>query len=219
MRWQRLRFMRLVSAASALAISLVPFAAPAANNVTIKWHGQMLVSMSVTPNYSAGYGAILSKFGGGNPTPQTGPGAPAAVDFGPVLSGDSYLYKFAAHVKVTTNDPGGFNLYGEGTADFIAVSGGGNAPLGSTLFYVNSVAGGNDTNNGFNAPAYPFQKTSGAVSGGPPPTINYGGVYPSPISTTSTPLADFYEDYLLKVPPTAVSAAYTIWVVYTVVPQ
>ncbi|MDP9024013.1 MAG: hypothetical protein M3N13_01385, partial [Candidatus Eremiobacteraeota bacterium] len=102
---------------------------------------------------------------------------------------------------------------------FIAVTSGGNAPLSSTLFYVNSVAGGNDTNNGFNAPAYPFSKTSAPVTGGPPPTINYGGTYPAPIAMSNTPLADFYEDYLLKVPPTAVSASYAIWVVYTVVPQ
>ncbi|MEO9264007.1 MAG: hypothetical protein ABI282_07915 [Candidatus Baltobacteraceae bacterium] len=208
-----------MSVIGALLVSLVPAVAPAATDTTIKWHGQMLVSMSVTPNYTPGYGAILSKFGGGSPIPVAGPGAPAAVDFGSVLAGDSYLYKFAAHVKVTTNDPGGFNLYGEGTADFIAVTTGGNAPLSTTLFYVNSVAGGTDTNNGFNAPAYPFARTSAPVTGGPPPTINYGGVYPSPIATTNTPLADFYEDYLLKVPATAVAASYVIWVVYTVVPQ
>lgn len=211
--------MRLVSALGALLLSLVPAIAPAASNVTIEWHGQMLVSMTVTPNYTAGYGAILSKFGGGVQTPLAGPGAPAAVDFGSVLSGDSYLYKFAAHVNVSTNDPGGFNLYGEGTADFIAVSTGGNAPLSSTLFYVNSVPSGNDTNNGFNAPAYPFAKTAAPVTPGTPPTINYGGAYPTPISTSNTPFADFYEDYLLKVPPTSIAASYAIWVVYTVVPQ
>ncbi|MDQ2864867.1 MAG: hypothetical protein M3R51_01440 [Candidatus Eremiobacteraeota bacterium] len=208
-----------MSATSALLISLVPAVAFAAGSATIQWHGQMLVSVSVTPNYATGYGAILSKFGGGAQMPVSGPGAPAAVDFGSVLAGDSYLYKFAAHVKVSTNDPGGFNLYGEGTADFIAVTSGGNAPLSSTLFYVNSVAGGTDTNNGFNAPAYPFSKTSGAVTGGSPPSINYGGSYPNPIAASNTPLADFYEDYLLKTPATAVSSSYAIWVVYTVVPQ
>ncbi|MDP9025030.1 MAG: hypothetical protein M3N13_06645, partial [Candidatus Eremiobacteraeota bacterium] len=102
MKRQRFGALRVVSAISALLISLVPSLAPAAGTATIKWSGQMLVSMSVTPNYSVGYGAILSKFGGAAQTPVTGPGAPAAVDFGPVLSGDSYLYKFAAHVKVTT---------------------------------------------------------------------------------------------------------------------
>ncbi len=218
MKRQRLGGLSFASAIFALLISLVPAVAPAASSTTIKWHGQMLVSMSVTPNYSAGYGAILAKFGGGNPTPVHGPGAPGAVDFGSVLSGDSYLYKFAAHVGVTTNDPGGFDLYGEGTADFIAVTGGGNAPLSTTLFYVNSVSGGTDNNNGFNAPAYPFTRTSAVVGGGTPPTIDYGGVYPSPITTSRAPSADFYEDYLLKVPATAVAASYAIWVVYTVVP-
>ena len=219
-----LRKARLLAAAAMALVAVCSQVHPASaagstvsSSITTKWKTNPVLKLVVTPNYYTGYGAILSKFGGTASTPVAGPAAPAAVDFGSVLAGDSYLYKYAAHVSVTTNDASGFYLYAEGTADFINTSGG-YAPLSNTLYWVPSVASGADSNNGFNNAAYPFYKTSGTVSGSPP-FIDYAGVYPTPTESSAAMSADYYYDYLLKVPATANAAAYSIYIVYTVVPR
>ena len=66
-----------------------------------------------------GYGAVLATFGT-QPAPtawprRTGIGT-GTVDFGTTIAGDTYLYKYAAHLHVTTNDPSGFFVYGEAAA-------------------------------------------------------------------------------------------------------
>jgi len=196
---------------------------------TVKWNAQALVSMSLTPNYFAGFGQVKAVFGT-QPAPTHGPNAgPAAgqgdIDFGNLLSGTNYIYKYAAHINVSTNDASGFKLYGEGAANFYNTTDSSSQPIASTLFYTNSTSGAPaDGNTGF-SPGLPFQNTSGVVTPAQPnpaatPSINYGGSYPSsPVATSIASVADFYYDYLLKVPATATPGQYFVWIVYTVVPQ
>lgn len=201
------------------------FAAPvsaAAPTVKISWYTTAIITMTLTPNYNSGYGTVKAVFGT-QPAPSPGPGACAngcAVDFGPVLAGDSYIYKYAAHLNVQSNDANGFNLYGEGAANFS--DGGANSmPLNTTLYYVPSVASG-DTNTGFTS-GFPFSVTGGTVNPTQPestiaPTITYGS-YPAPLESVTGSTADIYQDYELKVPPTAATTSYYCWIVYTVVPK
>lgn len=216
-----------VLAVAAFASALVPAGAQTTGQINVKWSTQAIVSMSFTPNYNTGFGQVKAVFGT-QPAPTHGPNAGPGVgqgdiDFGNVLSGTNYIYKYAAHVNVTTNDPSGFKLYGEGAANFYNATDATSQALSSTLFYANSVASG-DSNTGY-TPGFPFQNTSGIVSPSQPnpsatPSINYNGSYPSyPVATNMSPTGDFYYDYLLKVPQTATSGQYFVWVVYTVVPQ
>jgi hypothetical protein len=203
--------------------SLAPASATVASDTnTVKWMATSIVRLTLTPNYSAGYGSIRAVFGT-QPAPTHGVDAPSvgngAVDFGSVLAGNSYIYRYAVHLNVFTNSATGFNLYGEGAADFFNQSDSSTTPVSQTVFYVHSTATG-DANTGF-TPGLPFQNTTAPVTGGgfaTPPTITYGG-YPAPVASTASPAADFYYDYELKVPPTATGGSYFVWIVYTVVPQ
>jgi hypothetical protein len=194
-------------------------------NTVVKWDTQAIVTMSLTPNYYTGFGAVKAVFGtqpAAVPGPHAGPAVGQGdVDFGSVLSGTDYLYKYAAEVNVITNDPSGFKLYGEGAADFAQNGGAGSAPLSSTLFYTTSGAT-SDSNNGF-TPGLPFQQTTGGVVTGAtyagPGTINYGGIFPgSPVASSIAATGTFYYDYLLKVPSSITTGGdYYVWIVYTVV--
>jgi len=222
-------FLGLMGVALTSVAAISAFAPAAANpgvaTTTVKWSAQAIISMTLTPNYFTGFGQVKAVFGA-QPTPTHGPNAGPGVaqgdiDFGNVLSGTNYLYKYAAHLNVTSNDANGFKVYGEGGADFQLDAGGGSTPLSSTLFYLNSTSGAPaDPNNGFSA-ALPFQKTAGIVTGGTyagPTSINYGGVYPGPIATSASATGDFYYDYILKVPSSIVANGdYYVWIVYTVV--
>lgn len=214
----------------AIAAAVVPDGvAAAAPTVQVKWNAQSLVSMSLTPNYFTGFGQVKATFGT-QPTPTFGPDAGPGVgqgdvDFGDVLAGVTYIYKYAAHLNVSTNDPSGFKLYGEGAAAFYNTTDGTSLPLATTLFYAVSTSGSPaDTNTGY-TPGQPFQQTTGIVSPAQPnplstPSINYGGSYPSvPVATSASSVKDFYYDYILKVPATATNGLYFVWIVYTVVPQ
>jgi len=222
-----LGLMGVAVAGLAAIAALAPAAAagPTANAI-VKWDTQAIITVSLTPNYAAGFGQVKAVFGT-QPTPTHGPNAGPGVgagdvDFGNLLSGDDYIYKYAAHVNVTTNDPNGFKLYGEGAADFTNNTDSTTYSLSSVLFYANSTSGvPADSNNGF-TPGLPFQATAGAVAGGgfagPPATINYGGSYPStPVANSAAATGDFYYDYLMKVPSAATPGQYYVWVVYTVV--
>jgi hypothetical protein len=225
---------RLVKRLSGIAMAgiaaLSTFASAAANTAAatthVKWDAQAIISMTLTPNYFTGFGQVKAVFGAQPPTthgPNAGPGVGQGdIDFGNVLSATNYLYKYAAHVNVVSNDSNGFMLYGEGAADFNQNGGAGTTPVSSTLFYVNSTSGAPaDPNNGF-SPGFPFQKTAGIVTGGTyagPTSINYGGVYPgAAVATSATATGDFYYDYLLKVPASiTTNGDYYVWIVYTVV--
>jgi hypothetical protein len=197
--------------------------APAAGtaNATVAWYSQAVVQFTLTPNYSAGYGTIKAVFGT-QPTPAPGTGAclnGCAIDFGTVTAGNDYLYKYAAHLHVITNDINGFNVYGEGAADFFNQTDSSSVSLNQALFYLPSTSGGTDNNTGFSS-STPFFKTAGTVSGNSfstTPTIAYT-TYPAPVAaTTSNATTDLYYDYQLKVPGYATGGSYYVWVVYTVV--
>ncbi len=211
------------SAAAIAALSPASAAVTASGTTITKWDAQVVINMTLTPNYNAGFGQVKAVFGT-QPAPTHGPNASFGagdVDFGNVIAGDDYIYKYATEINVVTNDGNGFKLYGEGAAQFQAnIGGSGPQPLNSTLFYVPSVASG-DTNTGF-SPGLPFQQTLGSPSStgyAGPITINYGGVYPTtPMATSSTPNDIFYWDYLLKVPNgITIGGDYYVWIVYTVV--
>lgn len=188
--------------------------------VSTNWNATPVVKFVLTPNYSTGFGTVKAVFGT-QPTPSPGTGAcldGCAIDFGNLISGTDYLYKYAAHLNIQSNDGNGVNVYGEGAADFYNQTDATSISLNNVLYYLTSTNGG-DANTGFTA-SLPFYRTSGSVAGnsfGTTPTITYS-TYPSPMATTqSSGTANFYYDYQLKVPATATVGAYYVWVVYTVV--
>src|SRR5579862_9010232 len=88
----------VVFAAFAFTTALVPAGATSAS-ATVKWSTQAIVHMSLTPNYFTGFGQVKAVFGA-QPTPTHGPNAGPGVgagdvDFGNILAGDDYLYKYA----------------------------------------------------------------------------------------------------------------------------
>ena len=191
-------------------------------NINVKWQTLPHVVISLTPNYVNGFGQVVATIGT-QPAPTHGPGASlgaGSVDFGNIEAGKNYIYKYAAHLNVVTNDPNGVNVYGEGAADFTNNTDSTSIPISQAVYYLTSTSGAPaDTNTGF-SPGTPFMKTGGVVSGGgyagPPATIAYT-VYPAPIATSVTANSDFYWDFQLKPPPTATSGQYYVWIVYTVV--
>lgn len=209
-----------------LALQTFARAGTANAPVNVEWNTQPLIKITLTPNYTTGFGQVPAVIGT-QPTPTHGPNAVlngGSVDFGNVLAGKNYLYKYAAHLNVKSNASTGVNVYGEGAADFSLDSGGGSIPLSNAMYYLTSTSGAPaDPNTGF-SPSVAFQKTTGIVSGGsygsPSASISYCNpscVYPSAIATSLTGNSDFYWDYQLKVPATATTGNYFVWIVYTVV--
>lgn len=209
-----------------IAAVLLPVSRADAGTGTTKvqWYVTGILRFTLTPNYFNGYGTVPATFGS-QPPASPGPGAclqGCAVDFGTVLQNGQYLYKYAAHLHIVTNDVSGFKVYGEGSADFS--DGGANAfPVTGSLYYLPS-GPSSDSNTGY-TPSFQFRKTSGTVNPAVPvfasaPAISYTS-YPAAMFTSSSPTNDYYQDYQLKVPASApVSAStYFVWVVYTVVPQ
>jgi hypothetical protein len=218
-----LGLMGAIFAATAMMLVFSPADAVTAPGTTnVEWHALPVINFTLTPNYNSGYGAVLATFGT-QPAPTHGPGAPATVDFGTTIGGDTYLYKYAAHLHVTTNDASGFYVYGEAAAVLTNNSNAQTYP-GQYLYYLTSGAT-SDSNTGF-TPGLPFAQTIGSVSGGnidaagSPPTIAYT-IYPNPVAQSITANNDFYFDYQFKVPNVAAGAGgnFYIWIVYTVVGQ
>jgi hypothetical protein len=185
-------------------------AAPSSNDgLVVEYKTQPVLTMTVTPNYATGYGAILTTLGGSGGTLQSTPGT--IVDFGNVYQGGAYLYRFAAHVSVKSNTH--YALYGEGSADLTGPSG--TIPIAQSLYWLNSTSGGTDTNTGY-SPATAFQATTAPGASYNNPTITYVS-YPAPIYT-SIGNGDMYYDYQLRLPTTAATGSYSVYVVYTAVP-
>jgi len=211
-----------VFATVALIVVLSPAgAATASAPVNVQWHVLPVINFTLTPNYNTGYGSVLATFGT-QPAPTHGPGATGVgagtVDFGKTIAGDTYLYKYAAHLHITTNDPAGFYVYGEAAAVLTNNSDTSQYP-GQYVYYLNSGAS-SDSNTGF-TPGLPFAQTSGLVSGGSdsisdPATITYMS-YPMPVAQSGVANNDFYFDYQFKVPGAATGGNYYLWIVYTVV--
>ena len=208
---------------AAMLLNVTP-ASAGVGTVKVNWYVTGILKFTLTPNYNTGYGPVPAKFGT-QPTPPPESGncfQGCADDFGTVTQGSQYLYKYAAHLHVTTNDANGFLVYGEGSADF-SDGVGDSIPVAGSLYYLPSGAT-SDTNTGF-SPSFAFSKTSGTVNPSPPifgsaPTITYA-TYPAPMFTSTSAINDFYQDYELKVPVSAPvsTSTYFVWVVYTVVPQ
>jgi hypothetical protein len=218
-----LGLMGAIFAATATMLVLSPAdAVTGTGPVNVEWHALPIVNFTLTPNYYAGYGAVLATFGT-QPAPTAGPGASlrgGTVDFGKAISGDTYLYKYAAHLAITTNDPNGFLVYGE-AAEVLTNNTDTSIYPGQYLYYLPSGAS-SDSNTGF-TPGLPFAQTAGSVSGGTdsitnPATITYAS-YPSAVAQSSAANNDFYYDYQFKVPDTATGGNYYLWIVYTVVGQ
>ena len=206
----------------ALFAAFSPASASAATGVTTNWYATTIVRMSLTPNYvSPGYGPVQAAFGP-QPTPNPASGScydGCAIDFGNILSGTNYLYKYAVHLNVTSNDPNGVSVYGEGAADFTTTSGSDTQPVNQTVYYLPcNTCPASDANTGYSS-ALPFARTGGTVSGntfGTMPTVTYG-TYPSPIGSITGASGDLYYDYQLHVPASATGGQYYVWIVYTVV--
>lgn len=217
--------MGAIFAAMALTAVLSPaVAATATGSNTVLWHAPPIIHFTLTPNYYTGFGSVKAVFGT-QPTPTHGPGATGVgagtVDFGTTIAGDTYLYKYAAELTITTNDSNGFYVYGEAAAALTNNSDGSTYPVNQAVYYLTSGAT-SDSNTGF-TPGLPFAQTGGSVSGGTdsisnPATITYVS-YPAPVVTSSSPNNTYYYDYQFKVPATATNGNYYVWIVYTVVGQ
>ena len=208
-------------AAAFAAVSYAPaLALTTSGATTVRWYANKIVRFNLTPNYAAGFGTIKGGFGTGSTTPAPGPAAllqGGSVDFGTVLTGNDYLYRYAAHVNIQTNAPG-FSVYAEGSADFTGTgaNAGNTLPIAQTIYWLNSTAGGGDPNTAFSA-STPFQKTTQPGASYNNPSITYA-TYPAPAFTGSGTSADYYFDYQMKLPSTASIGAYYVYIVYTVVP-
>lgn len=222
----RARIGSCVVALAAILAAVAP-AFAASGGVNVSWYAQAVVKVALTPNYASGFGTVKAQFGT-QPTPAPGSGAclnGCAVDFGNVLAGTNYLYKYAVHLNVQSNDTNGVRLYGQGAADFYNTNDGTSQALNTSVYWLQSTNGSiSDANTGF-SPSFPFDNASstpGAVVTGnsfaTAPSIAYTSGYPaSSIATSSSANSDLYYDYQLKVPGAATSGQYYVWIVYTVV--
>ncbi|MBV8354618.1 MAG: hypothetical protein JO101_04800 [Candidatus Eremiobacteraeota bacterium] len=221
-------------AALAAAIPTVTHAAgpsPQSDNIKVTWKVFSFIQLVVTPNYSAGFGPIWIGFGKPPPPPAAGPGASfqgGSVDFGNVMQAESYLYKYAVDVNVTSS--AAFNLYGEGTADMTSGAGG-TMILNTTLLWVKSVPPGMADNNSRASIMTPFSKTTQGGAAYNNPVITYAPALPNPgvnpiaTATPGPPVhgvpapVDLYYDYVMRVPGGAVPNPYSVYVTYTAVLQ
>jgi len=180
------------------------------------------VHAQVVPNYAAGFGP-QGGFGSGS-TPAAGAGAVlngGTVDFGNVVVGYQYIYKYAAQVSVQTNDSAGFVVYAEGATDL-----NGSAPVPSpatfpifhTLYWLAS----NASNTAF-TPAKSFVRTAGNPIGGGALGIDYSGVggKPAPGSSVwsyavSGNVSQGF-DYQLRLPGSIPTSQFNVYIVYTVI--
>lgn len=208
-------------ALTALLAATPAVAAAAATNGSAQLNYKVLptVRATVVPNYQAGFGVTSTSGQGSGSTPATGASAVldgGNVDFGTVVVGYQYLYKYAAQVSVQTNDTAGFVVYAEGATDF---TGSNPAPLANTLFWLVS----NSSNSAF-SPASSFSRTaatplgvngSGGIDyssvGGTPPSTSMIWSYPTSGSVTQG------YDYQLRPSSALAVSQYNVYIVYTVV--
>jgi hypothetical protein len=218
---------RLIAAATtalllASASGSIASAQATVGSAQIKYKINPTVRAQVIPNYLSGFGPV----GGLGSGSAVAPGAGAVlaggtVDFGNVVVGYQYLYKYAAQVNVQTNDAAGFVVYGEGATDLNGsnpVPAPATFPLAQTLFWLVS----NGSNSPF-SPAHTFNRTGGAPIAGGSGGIDYsgtGGVPPAMAAIWSSPtsgnLSQGY-DYELRLSGTIPASQFNVYIVYTVV--
>jgi len=214
------------TAALLFLVVAVPFVASGqATNGSAKLTYKVLptVKAQVIPNYAAGYGPQGGLGSGATPTP--GPNAVAnggTVDFGNVVVGYQYIYKYAAQVNVQTNDTAGFVVYAEGATDLNGsnpVPSPATYPIFSTLYWLNTNSG----NTPF-TPATSFNKTSGTPLGvNGSNGIDYSGVGGTPpgastvwTSSTGGTISQGF-DYQLRLSGTVPTSQFNVYIVYTVI--
>ncbi len=185
------------------------------------WQTNIIAQLTLTPNYSAGYGPVTSS-PPPSPAPAVGPLAPSGyVDFGNVVAGYNYLYKDAVQVGVVTNDANGFTVFAEGSGNF--TDGGTNTlPIANVLFWLQT----SGSNSPYSA-ATSFETTTSPVTGGGT-GIAYGGAPPATATIWKWPTSTIGQtnntaqrgyDYLLRLPSSAAQATMDVYIVYTVVPN
>ncbi|HEY0393218.1 MAG TPA: hypothetical protein VGD01_01865 [Candidatus Elarobacter sp.] len=208
----------------AVALALVPSPARAAFTGSAQLNYKILptVKAQVIPNYASGFGPTGGLGSGATPAP--GPNAllnGGTVDFGNVVVGYQYLYKYAAQIKVQTNDSAGFVVYGEGATDFNGsnpVPAPATLPIFQTLYWLQS----NVSNTPY-TPASTFNKTNGSAIAGGAGGIDYTGVggVPSPMSVVwSSPTAGNVQqgyDYQLRLSGAVPTSQFNVYIVYTVI--
>jgi hypothetical protein len=218
---------RLIAALTAtIVLNASPvFAGQSNGSAQLKYKILPTVKAQVIPNYQAGFGIdkATSGLGSGQP-PATGPNASlqgGTVDFGNVVVGFNYLYRFAAQVNVQTNDTSGFVVYGEGATDLNGsnpIPSPSSFPIFQTLFWLNA----SSTNSAF-SPATSFNKTLGSPIAGGLGGIDYSGTGGTPSSqsvvwssASAGSLSQGY-DYELRVPGSLPTSQFNVYIVYTVI--
>jgi hypothetical protein len=218
----------LAAAAAALVLTtanpgFAGAASPAAfGSSQVNYKVMPTVHAQVVPNYLSGFGPT-GGLGSGS-TPAAGAGAVlggGTVDFGNVIVGYQYLYKYAAQVSVQTNDSAGFVVYGEGATDLNGsnpVPAPATYPLFQTLYWL--VSG--SANTPF-SPATSFNRTTGNPIAGGAGGIDYSGVGGKPplgsavwTYPTSGNVSQGY-DYELRLPGAIPTSQFNVFIVYTVV--
>jgi hypothetical protein len=211
-------------AAAAMLLPVPALAAGAASYGSAQLNYKVLPSVhaQVVPNYATSFGP-QGGFGSGS-TPAAGSGAVldgGTVDFGNVIVGYQYLYKYAAQVSVQTNDAAGFIVYAEGATNLNGsnpVPTPSTFPIFQTLYWLVSNAG----NTPF-TPATSFLLTAGTPIAGGSMGIDYSGVGGKPSAGSvvwSYPSSGNVSqgfDYQLRLPGTLPTSQFNVYVVYTVI--
>jgi hypothetical protein len=216
---------KLTAIAAALLLSAATAGsahAASLGSAQLKYKVNPTVRAQVIPNYASGFGPVGGL--GSGQTPAAGAGAilgGGTVDFGNVVVGYQYLYKFAAQVSVQTNDAAGFIVYGEGATDLNGsnpVPAPPTFPLAQTLFWLIS----SGTNSPF-SPAHTFNRTGGVPIAGGAGGIDYSGTGGSPpplamiwSNATSGNVSQGY-DYQLRLSGAIPASQFNVYIVYTVI--
>jgi hypothetical protein len=206
--------------AAALAAGAVSDATTRSGAAKATWHVTPAINASVTPNYQTGFGPMGGTGSGASPAP----GSTAVldggyVDFGTLVAGYQYIYKYAAQVNVTTNDANGFKVFAEGTSEFVGSTV--TLNMNSVLFWMLS----GSSNTQYSA-ATPFNTTNNTgdlpTNPGPGGDQNVTFLTQPPSSTliySSNAQGTSHQgfDYQIRVPDTVGTDQFTATVVYTAV--
>jgi hypothetical protein len=185
--------------------------APAA--LRVNWKIIPLIGATVRPNFQAGFGPIGGA--GSGQTPEVGSSAKlngGTVDFGKLVAGFEYLYKYAAQVSVSVNDTSGCTVYAEASSN---LTGGAQPfPLAGVLFYLPT-----STSNSPFSPSKSFSVTTArAESGGA--NIAYAGAPPSSAMISSSSTGEAINqgyDFQLRLPDNIPPGTLHVTIVYTVI--
>src|SRR5579863_9533694 len=223
------RFVQVGSAAVALLVAAQSLPASAASTVSdygsVKLTDKLppVIVLQLTPNYQSGFGPQGGTGSGSTPAPGGGASLGGGIiDFGTqVVQGYAYLYKYAVKASVYTTDGNGFTLYAEGASNINDNTAGGTIPISTTLFWLNN----STANTPFSA-ATPFEATTSPSCGvgcinytGAPPSTAKVWTYPSTTIGQPSNMATQGFDYQLRLYSSPAADNYSVYVVYTAVPN